>query len=131
MLIPQDEVFGDRLDLDLRKLIHEGYWINAICLYRKEMKKRGEDYNINSARKHVRKLMTDMGGEILANEDLKDRLVTLLAEGKKIMAIKIYREERRCGLAESKLYIETLQEALGDEPGQGYRASDYINDEET
>jgi ribosomal protein L7/L12 len=38
-----------------------------------------------------------------------DQLMTLVREGKKIEAIKLYREISGCGLAEAKAHIESLE----------------------
>ncbi|MCZ0702954.1 ribosomal protein L7/L12 [Natronobacillus azotifigens] len=41
-------------------------------------------------------------------ESIEEELIDLLKEGKKIKAVKRYREVTGCGLKESKEYIDTL-----------------------
>jgi len=42
--------------------------------------------------------------------------------GQKITAIKLYREATRCGLAESKTFIDQLEDALKKNQPDGFRS---------
>ncbi|MEH7097249.1 ribosomal protein L7/L12 [Neobacillus vireti] len=75
--------------------------ISAISQLRSDLARTNT--TLNKIAKHI-----GVPDEVTA--DLQDELLSLIAEGKKIKAIKRYRMETGLGLKESKDYVDSLSE---------------------
>lgn len=92
------------LEREIRALLEKGQKIEAIRLYRE---KTGA--GLAQAKEAVEAIERgEPTARAIASSDLEARLLSLLQEGMKIEAIKVYREETGAKLKEAKDYVEAL-----------------------
>ena len=102
---------SDELDQRVRALLDQRQKIQAIKLYREET-----GSGLLDAKNAVEAL--ESGSPLPVQDrpsegDCEADVLRLLSEGKRIPAIKLYRERMRCGLKEAKEAVETLGEKHG------------------
>lgn len=92
-------------ETELRSLLANGRKIEAIKLYRERT-----GAGLAEAKEAVETM--EQGGTLPAAEsselDLQREVISLLEQGKKIEAIKLYRQRTGLGLAEAKQAVETI-----------------------
>ena len=98
--------------------LDDGQKLAAIKLYR--------DFTgagLSDAKRFVEELITTLEtGRLPGNEDsteLTERIVEELAAGRKIAAVKMYRDANNCGLKAAKVAVDDIQRQLGDAPQSG------------
>ncbi len=111
------EPIPDSLEAAIRSLLAQGQKIGAIKLYREET-----GVGLAEAKNAVEQI--ERGESLPDNEaapDLEKQILELLAAGKKIEAIKLYREQTNVGLKDSKDAVEALavQHGIIPPPGSG------------
>ena len=98
----------DSLEGAIRSLLAQGQKIAAIKLYREQTK-----VGLAEAKNAVERIECGERGEGVPDSqtaftDPDQQILQLLAAGKKIQAIKIYREQMKVGLKEAKDAVEAL-----------------------
>jgi ribosomal protein L7/L12 len=99
---------------ELCRLIREGRKIDAIKLYREKT-----GVGLKEAKEAIEQLErgdASEAGEQPTGDDLERQIVELLKAGKKISAIKLYREQTSLGLKEAKDAVEGLAASHGIAP---------------
>jgi ribosomal protein L7/L12 len=95
----------ESLEDEIRSLLRQGRKIEAISLYREQV-----GVGLAAAKDAVERIGrgdSPSGNEVASNDS--DRpILELLAAGRKIAAIKLYREQTSCGLKEAKDAVEAL-----------------------
>jgi ribosomal protein L7/L12 len=102
------------LEDEVRRLLSQGQSIQAIKYYREIT-----GVNLAEAKSAIEAILAqEFGGAVprastsgwtSPNRDLNDEILELLAQDRKIEAIKRYREETGTGLAEAKAAVEAIQ----------------------
>ena len=102
---------------ELKSLLAEGRKIEAIKLYRDHT-----DAGLKEAKDVIEAL--ERGGDLPAPErrsfsNAEEEIVFLLEQGRKIEAIKLYREQTGTGLKEAKEAVEDIARRRGIQKGSG------------
>jgi ribosomal protein L7/L12 len=96
----------ESLEDEIRLLLRQGRNIEAIKLYREQT-----GLGLAAARDAVERMIgqgdNPAHNEVVANAT-ENQILELLAAGRKIAAIKLYREQTSCGLKEAKDAVEAL-----------------------
>jgi len=91
------------LDDELKQLIGQNRLIEAIKLYREQT-----GCGLKEAKDYIDSLAGRAPTPVAQNID-DDYLRSLVMSGRKVEAVKLYREKIGCGLKEAKDYIDSLQ----------------------
>lgn len=107
------------LDGAVRSLLAQGQKIAAIKLYREQT-----GTGLAEAKNAVERIERGERGEYVPDSKtdftgLDQQILQLLSAGKKIQAIKIYRQQTNVGLKEAKDAVEALAAQHGIVPAQG------------
>lgn len=97
----------------IHKYIHDQQLINAIKLYR-EATGVGLAEAKQAVEEMARDEFTKPSSEMQMNNDpiMDNKIRSLLAKGKKVEAVKIYREEHGIGLKEAKDYVDQIEYSM-------------------
>jgi len=93
------------LEAEIRSLLADGRKIEAVKLYREQT-----GAGLAEAKEAVEALERDeaRGAEGPADSDLEPEIVSLLEQGRKIEAVKLYREKTGVDLKEAKDAVEAI-----------------------
>jgi ribosomal protein L7/L12 len=95
----------ESLEDEIRSLLRQGRNIEAIKLYRQQT-----GVGLAAAKDAVERIERgeSPSGNKVISDDPESQILELLAAGRKIAAIKLYRERKCCGLKDAKDAVESL-----------------------